>query len=234
MQKRGEDSIARSARAGSGTLVLKPVASPLSALARVKAAEPPQLDLSQRQPEPNATEISGFVVWFTGLPGAGKTTIANSLTPELERHGFVVDHLDGDAVRAHLSSELGFSRRDRDANVARIAWISSRLVRAGAVVIVSAVSPYEEARQAARASVEPFGDFIEVHVSTPLDECIHRDPKGLYAEALAGVRPGFTGVSAPYEVPRAPELRIDTVHRTVQETTDEVLACLAHLCLLPQ
>jgi len=173
-------------------------------------------------------------VWFTGLPGAGKTTIANSLTPQLERRGFVVDHLDGDAIRTHLSNDLGFSRRDRDTNIARIAWVSSRLVRAGAAVLVSAVSPYEESRQAARAFVEPFGRFVQVHVATPVDECIRRDPKGLYAKALAGELPEFTGVSAPYEVPRTPELRIDTTHSSLDETADEVFACLERLDLLPR
>lgn len=181
-----------------------------------------------------AERTKGFVVWFTGLPGAGKTSIANTLAPQLERRGLVVDRLDGDAVRSHLSRGLGFSRRDRETNIARIAWVSSRLVRAGAVVLVSAVSPYEESRQAARGFVEPFGKFVEVHVSTPLEECIRRDPKGLYTEALAGRRPDFTGVSSPYEVPRAPELRVSTIHQTVGDTADEVIACLVRLGLVPK
>ncbi len=176
----------------------------------------------------------GFAVWFTGLPGAGKTTIAHCLTPQLERRGFVVDHLDGDAVRSHLSSEFGFSRRDRETNIKRIAWVSSRLVRAGAIVLVSAVSPYEDSRRAARAIIEPCGRFVEVHVATPVDECIRRDPKGHYAKALAGELPGFTGVSAPYEVPNSPELRIDTTHCGFDESADEVTACLVHLDLLPE
>jgi sulfate adenylyltransferase len=171
-------------------------------------------------------------VWFTGLPGAGKTTIADNLIARLERRGLVVDQLDGDAIRAHLSSELGFSRRDRDTNIARIAWVSSRLVRAGATVIVSAVSPYEQARRAARAIVEPLGTFVEVHVSTPVDECMRRDPKGHYGKALAGSLPGFTGISSPYEMPNAPELRIDTTRQTIDESTEEVVACLARLGLL--
>src|SRR5438045_9338592 len=108
--------------------------------------------------------MRGFVLWFTGLSGAGKTTIANNVEPELERAGFVVDHLDGDIVRTHLSKGLGFSKEDRDANIARIGWVASRLARAGAAVVVSAISPYDEARRRPRAPVEPHAPFVEVHV----------------------------------------------------------------------
>ena len=146
----------------------------------------------------------GFVVWFTGLPAAGKTTIADSLARRLEVRGLIVDQLDGDVIRTHLSSDLGFSRGDRDKNVNRIAWVSSRLARAGAAVLVSVVSPYEEARNAARALVEPFGAFVEVHGATPIVECIRRDPKGLYAEALSGKRSEFTGIPLPTRFPRPP------------------------------
>ena len=110
--------------------------------------------------------MSGFVLWFTGLSGAGKTTIANNVEPELERRGFVVDHLDGDIVRTHLSKGLGFSKEDRDTNIARIGWVASRLARAGAVVIVSAISPYEELRRHARSLVEQHAPFVEVYVAT--------------------------------------------------------------------
>ena len=177
--------------------------------------------------------MSGFVLWFTGLSGAGKTTIANNVEPELERRGFVVDHLDGDIIRTHLSKGLGFSKEDRDANIARIGWVASRLARAGAVVIVSAISPYEEARNKARAMVEEHGAFIEVHVATPLDECARRDPKGLYAAAFAGEIEDFTGVSAPYEEPLEPELRLDTSGRTPSESAATVLDRLEELNLLP-
>ena len=148
-----------------------------------------------------AAHMSGFVLWFTGLSGAGKTTIANNVEPELERRGFVVDHLDGDIVRTHLSKGLGFSKEDRDTNIARIGWVASRLARAGAVVIVSAISPYEEMRRHARSLVEQHAPFVEVFVATPLEECARRDPKGLYAAAFAGEIDEFTGVSAPYEEP---------------------------------
>ena len=108
----------------------------------------------------------GFVLWFTGLSGAGKTTISNIVEPELERRGFMVDHLDGDIVRTHLSKGLGFSKEDRDTNIARIGWVASRIARAGAVVVVSAISPYEEMRRHARSLVEQHAPFVEIYVAT--------------------------------------------------------------------
>jgi len=176
--------------------------------------------------------MSGFVIWFTGLSASGKTTIANIVEPELERRGFVVDHLDGDIVRTHLSKGLGYTKEDRDANIARIGWVASRLARAGAAVVVSAISPYEEARRHARSLVEQHTPFVEVHVATPLIECARRDPKGLYAQAFAGELENFTGVSAPYEEPRDPELRLDTTGATPTESATLVLACLEQLHLL--
>ncbi len=179
------------------------------------------------------TTSRGFVLWFTGLSASGKTTIANLVEPELERRGLVVDHLDGDIVRTHLSRGLGFSKADRDANFARIGWVSARLARAGAAVVVSAISPYEEARRRARSLVEEQAPFFEVHVATPLEVCVDRDPKGLYHRAYAGEIDDFTGVSAPYEVPSNPELRIDTTGATPTESAALVLARLAELGLLP-
>ena len=176
--------------------------------------------------------MSGFVIWFTGLSASGKTTIANIVEPELERRGFVVDHLDGDIVRTHLSKGLGYSKADRDANIERIGWVASRLARAGAAVIVSAISPYTEARRRARALVEQNAPFVEIHLATPLDECARRDPKGLYAKAFAGELENFTGVSAPYEEPHAPELRLDTTGATPTESAAVVLARLEELHLL--
>jgi len=180
------------------------------------------------------SHVSGFVLWFTGLSGAGKTTIANNVEPELERRGFVVDHLDGDIVRTHLSRGLGFSKEDRDTNIARIGWVASRLARAGAVVIVSAISPYEEMRRHARSLVEQHAPFVEIHVATPLQECARRDPKGLYAAAFAGEIDEFTGVSAPYEEPLEPELRLDTSGRTPTESAASVLERLEELNLLSE
>jgi adenylyl-sulfate kinase len=152
----------------------------------------------------------GFTIWFTGLSGAGKTTIARLVGSELERRGIAVEHLDGDVVRTHLSKGLGFSREDRDTNIERIGWVASRLTRAGVAVLVSAISPYEAARRNARALVEEHGAFVEVHVATPVEECARRDVKGLYAKAAAGDIPAFTGVSDPYEEPARPELRLET------------------------
>ena len=175
--------------------------------------------------------MSGFVVWFTGLSGAGKTTVANIVEAELEQRGHVVDHLDGDIVRTHLSMGLGFSKEDRDANIARIGWVASRVARAGAAVIVSAISPYEEARRHARSLVEPHVPFVEVYVATPLEECARRDPKGLYAAAFAGEIDDFTGVSAPYEEPSHPEIRIDTTGVSPSDSARAVLEALERMAV---
>jgi len=176
--------------------------------------------------------VSGFVLWFTGLSGAGKSTIAGLVVPELEGRGLVVDALDGDVVRTHLSKGLGFSKEDRDTNIERIGWVASRLARAGAVVVVSAISPYEETRQRARALVEEHAAFVEVHVATSIEECERRDVKGLYAKARAGELPGFTGVSDPYEEPADPELRLDTEMLEPAESARLVVARLEELGLL--
>ncbi len=176
--------------------------------------------------------MSGFVVWFTGLPAAGKTTISTLLAVELEKQGAVVEHLDGDVVRTHLSRGLGFSKEDRDVNVERVAWVASRVARAGAAVLVSMVSPYADSRDRARTLVEEHAAFVEVHVATPLDQCIGRDPKGMYARALAGELDDFTGVSAPYEEPVAPELRLETTDRAAGDCVADVRARLRALALL--
>lgn len=165
-------------------------------------------------------------MWFTGLSGAGKTTIANALAAELVALGKRVEVLDGDIVRTHLSKGLGFSREDRDTNVARIAFVAHLLARNGVVVLVAAVSPYRNAREAARATI---GDFVEVHVAPPLDECVARDTKGLYKKALAGEIPQFTGVSDPYEPPESPELTLDTSSIDVATAVGRVKARLAEL-----
>jgi adenylylsulfate kinase len=166
--------------------------------------------------------VSGFVVWFTGLSAAGKTTVANIVGAELEQRGLVVEHLDGDIVRTHLSKGLGFTKEDRDANIARIGWVASRIARAGAAVVVSAISPYEDARRHARS-------LVESHVATPLEECARRDPKGLYAAAFAGEIDDFTGVSAPYEAPSNPEITLDTTGVSPSESAAVVMERLAAL-----
>ena len=171
-------------------------------------------------------EDRGFVVWLTGLSGAGKSTIAEALAPELRAAGKRVEVLDGDIVRTHLSKGLGFSREDRDLNIARIAFVGHLLARNGVVVIVSAISPYRSTREAARATI---GDFVEVHVAPPLEECVRRDTKGLYKKALAGEIQQFTGVSDPYEAPDAPEITLDTAAIDVRAAVQRVKAKLIEL-----
>ena len=175
--------------------------------------------------------MTGFTLWFTGLSGSGKTTISEIVAPELERRGLLVELLDGDVVRTHLSYGLGFSKEDRDANIERIGWVASRLTRAGAAVVVSAISPYAAARSRARELVEEFGPFVEIHVATPVEECEKRDVKGLYAKARSGEIPEFTGISDPYEEPASPELRIDTTEHDAEESARLVLAKLEELGL---
>jgi adenylylsulfate kinase len=174
----------------------------------------------------------GFTLWFTGLSGAGKTTIAEIVGPELERRGLAVEYLDGDVVRTHLSKGLGFSKEDRDTNIERIGWVASRLTRHGAAVLVSAISPYEETRQKARDLVEEHGLFVEVFVATSVEECARRDVKGLYEKAFSGEIKEFTGVSDPYEEPANPELRIDTEAHEPEESAQIVVEKLAELGLV--
>src|SRR3989440_130676 len=169
---------------------------------------------------------AGFTLWFTGLSGAGKTTIAAVVRPELERRGLLVEWLDGDEVREHLSKGLGFSKEDRDTNIDRIGWVASRLTRHGAAVIVSAISPYREARQKAREMVEANGTFIEVFVDASVDECARRDGKGLYEKAFRGEIKEFTGVSDPYEAPESPEIRIESEHEEPEESARRIVALL--------
>jgi adenylyl-sulfate kinase len=172
--------------------------------------------------------MSGTVIWFTGLSGAGKSTIAELVGRELESRGELVDYLDGDIVREHLSRGLGFSKADRDTNIERIGWVASRVARAGATVIVSAISPYAATRASARALVEDVGArFVEIHVATSLEECARRDVKGLYEKAFAGELKEFTGVSDPYEEPESPELRIETERRSPEDAAAEVLEYLS-------
>src|SRR5215208_4416112 len=168
--------------------------------------------------------MSGTVIWFTGLSGAGKSTIAELVGRELEARGDLVDYLDGDVVREHLSRGLGFSKADRDTNIERIGWIASRIARAGATVVVSAISPYAATRATARGLVEDAGArFVEVHVATSLEECARRDVKGLYEKAFAGELKEFTGVSDPYEEPESPELRLETEGRSPDDAAADVL-----------
>ncbi len=177
---------------------------------------------------------NGFTLWFTGLSGAGKTTIAEIVGPELERRGRIVEYLDGDAVRQHLSKGLGFSKEDRDTHIERVGWVASRITRQGGAVIVSAISPYAETRAKAREMIEEFGPFVEVHIDASVETCAERDVKGLYAKAFAGEIKEFTGVSDPYEAPTSPELRVDTETNTPEESAQLILGKLAELGLVEE
>jgi sulfate adenylyltransferase len=171
----------------------------------------------------------GFTVFFTGLSGAGKSTLARALAARLmEMGGRSVTLLDGDIVRRHLSSELGFSRAHRDINVRRIGFVASEITKNGGIAICAPIAPYSATRRGVRAMIEVVGGFIEVHVSTPIETCESRDRKGLYAKARAGLIPEFTGVSDPYEVPEHPELAIDTTGLSVDEAIQRILLKLEH------
>jgi sulfate adenylyltransferase len=172
----------------------------------------------------------GFCLWFTGLSGSGKTTTAERVARQLEARGRTVTMLDGDVVRTHLSKGLGFSREDRDENVRRVGFVAAEIVRHGGACVCALVSPYRATRHEVRGLV---GDgFIEIFVDTPLEVCQARDVKGLYSGAERGEVAAMTGVSDPYEPPLEPELRLETVGRTVRQNADEVLALLERRGLL--
>ncbi len=172
----------------------------------------------------------GATIWLTGLSGAGKSTIAQELYGHLKGLGKRVEVLDGDVIRTNLSKGLGFSKEDRDTNIRRIGFVSKLLTRNGVTVIVAAISPYREVRDEIRNEI---GDFIEVFVDCPLDELVKRDVKGLYAKALAGELPNFTGVSDPYEEPLNPEVSLSTDNESVEESNCKVLGKLRELGYLP-
>ncbi len=188
---------------------------------------------AHEHPESDRTRGGGFTLWFTGLSGSGKTTIAHIVGPALDERGQITEYLDGDTVRTHLSKGLGFSREDRDAHIERVGWVASRLTRHGGAVIVAAISPYEETRAKARAMVEQFGNFVEVHVHASVEECARRDVKGLYAKAFAGEIKEFTGVSDPYETPTSAEIVVDTEEHSPEESARIVLEKLEELGLIP-
>lgn len=213
-------------RAGA-TLVLTPLwaTAPDAIYAEAAAKYGAQQVFRGSDRPPVATR--GGVVFFTGLSGSGKSTIAARLVALLtEERGHAVTLLDGDVVRTHLSSELGFSKRDRDVNIRRIGWVAAEVAKHGGIAIAAPIAPYTETRAAVRAMVEGQtgpGSFVLVHVSTPLAECERRDRKGLYAKARAGLIPSFTGISDPYELPHDAAVTIDTT------TVDPVAA--AHTVL---
>jgi adenylyl-sulfate kinase len=188
---------------------------------------------AHEHPESERVRPGGFTLWFTGLSGSGKSTIAHLVGLELDRRGLVVEYLDGDNVRTHLSKELGFSKEDRDTHIDRVGWVASRLTRQGGAVIAAAISPYEATRRAAREMVDEVGTFVEVYVKASVDECAKRDVKGLYEKAFRGEIKDFTGVNDPYEEPTDPEVVLDTEVHTPEESAALVVAKLEQLGLVP-
>ena len=168
----------------------------------------------------------GFVVWFTGLSGAGKSALAHRLETVLRGRGLKVEVLDGDVVRTHLSKGLGFSKEDRDTNIRRIGFVCKLLARNGVVAIGAAISPYREIRDELRRDI---GDFVEVYVKCPMEVLLERDVKGLYAKALRGEIPNFTGVSDPYEEPLNPEVTLETDKQSPEESLAALVARLEEL-----
>ena len=172
-------------------------------------------------------EQKGFTVWFTGLSGAGKSTIAEKLYHEFQARGMKTEILDGDVVRQNLSKGLGFSKEDRDTNILRIGFVAELLTRNGVATICCPISPYKDTRDQVRAVI---GDFVEVYVHATIQELSkNRDPKGLYKKALAGEIKGFTGVDDPYEVPEQPELVLDTMVESPEQSLQRTLTRLKDL-----
>ncbi len=162
----------------------------------------------------------GCAIWLTGLPASGKTTIAQALAKHLVGQGYAVETLDGDEIRLGMSADLGFSAEDRQQHNRRVIFVSKLLVRNGIIVLIPLISPYRETRDFARAELQR---FVEVYVKCPVEECIRRDPKGLYAKALRGEIKDFTGLDAPYEEPTTPELTLETDGISVEECVDRIV-----------
>jgi adenylylsulfate kinase len=200
---------------------------------RRRAGKPGWKEKSERKARKEELMSQGFTLWFTGLSGAGKTTLTDAIVPILRARGLKIEVLDGDEVRTNLSKGLGFSKEDRDTNIRRIGYVSRLLARNGVGVIAAAISPYREVRAEVRRAVEADGAlFIEVYVKASLDALLARDVKGLYRRALAGEIKQFTGISDPYEEPHAPELVIESDSETVEQSAAKILAKLTELGLL--
>jgi adenylyl-sulfate kinase len=168
----------------------------------------------------------GFTLWFTGLSGAGKTTLARALEPALRERGLKVERLDGDIVRQSLTKDLGFSKEDRDLNIDRVTFVAKLLTRNGVAVLCSFISPYRARRQ---KSKDEIGEFVECFIDCPLEVLIERDVKGLYRKALAGEIAHFTGISDPYEPPEQPDIAVNSATQTVEESVDIILSRLEQL-----
>jgi len=169
----------------------------------------------------------GFVVWFTGLPGSGKTTLARGIAEKLKKKGFRVEVIDGDWARKTISLGAGFTREERRIHLHRIAWVARLLARNGVIVLCSFVSPYRDVRRMIREIIEEEAPFIEIYVQCPLEECIRRDPKGLYKKALRGEIKHFTGISDPYEPPENPDMIVNTVLHGVQENIEKIMSYIS-------
>ncbi len=192
----------------------------------------PEVVTELRRTSP-ARSKQGFTVFFTGLSGSGKSTIANALMVKLmEMGGRPVTLLDGDVVRKHLSSELGFSKEHRDINIRRIGYVASEITKNGGIAICAPIAPYTATRRGVREMIEAFGAFVEVHVATSIEECERRDRKGLYKLAREGKIKEFTGISDPYEVPESPELRVDTENVDVDHCAHQVVLKLESMGLV--
>lgn len=175
-------------------------------------------------------EHQGFTLWFTGLSGAGKTTVSRVIEENLRARGMKVEVLDGDVIRENLSKGLGFSKEDRDTNIRRIGWVCKVLSRNGVVAIAAAISPYREIRDELRGEIE---NFVEVYAECPIPVLAERDVKGLYKKALAGEIKNFTGVSDPYEAPLNPEVTYHSDTETVQESAQKILNKLEEMGYIP-
>lgn len=190
----------------------------------------------QAQQAPEAARPSphtGATVWLTGLPSAGKTTLARALAERIAAQGRRAEVLDGDEIRTFLSAGLGFSRADRDTNVQRIGFVAELLASHGVIVLVPVIAPYADSREAVRARHQAAGTgYLEVHVATPVEVCSERDVKGLYARQAAGKITGLTGVDDPYEAPANPDLRIETHEQSVEESAAALSALLSERGLL--
>ena len=201
------------------------------------AIEPPSLSLtatyhfSKGRFDTMIDHHNGFVLWFTGLSGAGKTTLAVPLEEEFKRRGLRAERLDGDIVRKGLTADLGFTKEDRDRNIERVTFVAKLLSRNGVAVLCSFISPYRSVREKVRAETT---NFVEVYVEVPLEEAIRRDVKGLYQKAIHGEIPNFTGISDPYEEPLQPEIRVPTHLESVEESVGRILAYLENEGYIPR